>query len=288
MSVNVFQIVTERILEELEQGVVPWEKPWTGVRNGAYSRATGKPYSILNQLLLRESGEYLTFKQAQEAGGTVRKGEKPRIVVFWKPLPVTEKDKEGKTVTKIIPMLRYYHVFHIRQCDGVEPRFAPEDLTSADPIAAAESILSEYSARSGCRILNEPQDRAYYSPSSDEIHLPLREQFPKVEEYYSTAFHEAIHSTGHEKRLNRLSKTACFGSEDYSKEELVAEIGAATAMHELGIETRGSFRNSTAYIQSWLRALRNDSRLIVSAASKAEKAVRLLLNLEAQIDGASV
>ena len=96
MSVNVFQIVTERILEELEQGVVPWEKPWTGVRNGAYSRATGKPYSILNQLLLRESGEYLTFKQAQEAGGTVRKGEKPRIVVFWKPLPVTEKDKEGK------------------------------------------------------------------------------------------------------------------------------------------------------------------------------------------------
>ena len=169
----------------------------------------------------------------------------------------------------------------------MEPRFAPEDLTSADPIAAAESILSEYSARSGCRILNEPQDRAYYSPSSDEIHLPLREQFPKVEEYYSTAFHEAIHSTGHEKRLNRLSKTACFGSEDYSKEELVAEIGAATAMHELGIETRGSFRNSTAYIQNWLSALRNDSRLIVSAASKAEKAVRLFLNLEERADGAS-
>ena len=121
MGVNVYQIVTDRIIAELENGVIPWEKPRTGVRSGAHSRATGRPYSVLNQLLLRKPGEYLTFKQATEAGGSVRKGEKASIVVFWKPLPVKEKTKDGKEVTKIVPLLRYYHVFHIDQCDGVKP-----------------------------------------------------------------------------------------------------------------------------------------------------------------------
>lgn len=282
MGVNVYQIVTDRIIAELENGVIPWEKPWTGVRTGAYSRTTGKPYSVLNQLLLRRPGEYLTFNQVEQAGGSVRKGEKASIVVFWKPLPVKEKDQDGKEVTKIVPLLRYYHVFHIDQCEGVKPRFTEDDLKPIDPIAEAEAVLAGYSARSHVPIIHEKGDRAYYSPSRDEIHLPLREQFPKVAEYYSTAFHESVHSTGHEKRLNRLSKTAHFGNEDYSKEELVAEVGAAILMNEMGIETAGSFRNSAGYIQNWLTALRNDSRMIVSAAGKAEKAVRLIMNLEEQ------
>ena len=175
MGVNVYQIVTDRIITELENGIIPWEKPWTGVRSGAYSRATGRPYSVLNQLLLRKPGEYLTFKQATEAGGSVRKGEKASIVVFWKPLPVKEKTKDGKEVTKIVPLLKYYHVFHIDQCDGVKPRFTEEDLKPIDPIAEAETVLADYSARAHVPIIHEKGDRAYYSPARDEIHLPLRD-----------------------------------------------------------------------------------------------------------------
>lgn len=280
MAVNVYQLVTDRIIAELEKGRIPWNKPWTGIRSGAYSRATGKPYSLLNQLLLVKSGEYLTYKQAQAAGGTVKKGEKSQIVVFWKPLEVEKEIEDGSKQKQMIPILKYYNVFHIDQCEGVKPRFVQEVFVPVDPVAEAEAILADYSQRSGCRIFNEQQDRAYYRPFTDEIHLPLREQFPQIAEYYSTAFHEATHSTGHTSRLNRLNTSAFFGSEDYSKEELIAEMGSAILMNELGIETPDTFRNSAAYIQGWLKALKDDSRLIVSAAGKAEKAARLILNLE--------
>ena len=280
MAVNVYQLVTDRIIAELEKGRIPWNKPWTGIRSGAYSRATGKPYSLLNQLLLVKPGEYLTYKQAQAAGGTVKKGEKSQIVVFWKPLEVEKENEDGSKQKQMIPILKYYNVFHIDQCEGVKPRFVQEVFVPVDPVAKAEAILADYSQRSGCRIFNEQQDRAYYRPFTDEIHLPLREQFPQIAEYYSTAFHEATHSTGHTSRLNRLNTSAFFGSEDYSKEELIAEMGSAILMNELGIETPDTFRNSAAYIQGWLKALKDDSRLIVSAAGKAEKAVRLILNLE--------
>ena len=280
MSVNVYQIVTDRILEALENGTVPWRKPWTGVRTGAYSRSTGRPYSVLNQMLLGKPGEYLTYKQATEAGGQVRKGEKASFVVFWKMLPVTEKNKDGKEVKKIVPLLKYYNVFHIDQCDGIQPKYKAEDLRPAEPIEEAENVLADYSERSGCPIIHAKQDRAYYSPTLDEIHLPLREQFMEIAEYYATAFHESVHSTGHKSRLNRLDSAAFFGNEVYSKEELVAEMGSAILMNEMGIEVPSTFQNSAAYIQSWLKALKNDNRMIVAAAGKAEKAVKMILNIE--------
>lgn len=280
MSISVYQLVTDRIIAELKKGNIPWKKPWTGIRSGAYSRSTGKPYSILNQMLLMKPGEYLTYKQAQAAGGTIKKGEKSQIVVFWKPLEVTKENDDGSSTKEMIPILKYYNVFHIDQCEGVKPRFAQEDFRPVNPITEAEAVLSGYSERSGCSIRNERQDRAFYRPSTDCIVLPMREQFPQIAEYYSTAFHEATHSTGHTSRLNRLNTSAFFGSEDYSKEELIAEMGSAILMNELGIETPDTFRNSAAYIQGWLKALEDDSRLIVSAAGKAEKAVRLILNLE--------
>lgn len=280
MSISVYQLVTDRIIAELKKENIPWKKPWTGIRSGAYSRSTGKPYSILNQMLLMKPGEYLTYKQAQAAGGTIKKGEKSQIVVFWKPLEVTKENGDGSSTKEMIPILKYYNVFHIDQCEGVKPRFAQEDFRPVNPITEAEAVLSGYSERSGCSIRNERQDRAFYRPSTDCIVLPMREQFPQIAEYYSTAFHEATHSTGHTSRLNRLNTSAFFGSEDYSKEELIAEMGSAILMNELGIETPDTFRNSAAYIQGWLKALEDDSRLIVSAAGKAEKAVRLILNLE--------
>lgn len=153
---------------------------------------------------------------------------------------------------------------------------------AADPNEAAEAAFTDYVRRENIQFESLIDDQAYYSPSRDLIHLPISDQFDNTAEYYSTAFHEATHSTGHPSRLNRFgreSAAAAFGSESYSKEELVAEIGAACILHEFGIETPSSFANSAAYIPNWLSALRNDKRLIIGAAACAEKAVKLILNI---------
>lgn len=289
---DIYQEITDRIIAELETGSIPWKKPWCGVRSGAISYATGKPYSLLNQLMLKP-GEYLTFNQCKAQGGKVKKGAKAHMIVFWKVIrrvrtnefgnPATDAD--GNPITDAIPMLKYYNVFHIDDCEGIEPRWKDHlPSTPAQPEKAAEAALDSYIARSHVGFENVKQDRAYYSPALDRIVLPLMEQFTETAEYYSTAFHEATHSTGHSTRLNRFTGEAAgalFGSEAYSKEELVAELGSACILHDLGLETPQSFRNSAAYIQNWLKALCNDKRMIVSAASRASKAVDLILDREA-------
>lgn len=284
MSKNVYDMVTERIIEELEKGRIPWqwERPWTGVRAGAYNRISKKPYSLLNQLILGQDGEWATFKQWSELGGHIRKGEKSSFVTFWK-MQETEVEKEdGTKEIKQIPLLRYYNVFHISQVDGVEPLDIEKLNTDIKPIESAEKVLHDYWNREGIKLEQEASNKAYYSPMFDLIHLPLIEQFTNINEFYSTAFHESVHSTMKESRCNRQEerkgKNVAFGSEEYSREELCAELGSADIMNILGIETTHSFRNSTAYIQSWIKALRNDTRMIVSASSKAEKAVKFILN----------
>ncbi len=277
MAKNVYEMVTDRIIEELEKGVIPWKKPWKSISNGAYNRVSKKPYSLLNQLMLKHEGEYATFKQWQEMGGKIKKGAKSEFVVFWKMLAV-EEEKDGATITKTIPMLRYYNVFHISQVEGVEPLETVE-ATHNEPIEEAEKVKNGYSTRENIQIIEEVGNKAFYSLSGDYICIPCKEQFEKINEYYSTAFHEMVHSTGHKKRLDRLVN-AKFGSEKYSKEELVAEIGSAMILNELGIETSDTFENSTAYIQSWLQVLKNDSKFIVSASGKAEKAVKYILGIE--------
>lgn len=280
MAKSVYEMVTDRIIEQLQSGVIPWQKPWTGIRAGAFNRVSKKSYSLLNQMLLKHEGEYATFKQWQDLGGHVRKGEKSEIVVFWKIQPVEEIKEDGTKEIKQIPLLRYFNVFHISQVDGVEP--LPKDkLHDIEPIEKAENILHDYWSRENITVEHVAGDKAYYSPSLDMIHLPLFEQFTDANEYYSTAFHESVHSTLKESRCNRAedrkSKLVAFGSDEYSKEELVAEIGSANLMNIIGIETSKSFRNSSAYIQNWLSVLRNDVKFIVSASSKAEKAVDYIL-----------
>lgn len=274
-------MVTNRIIEQLESGVIPWEKPWSGVRSGAFNRVSKKSYSLLNQMLLGKDGDWASFKQWTDLGGHIRKGEKSSIVVFWKILPVEEMQEDGSKVVKQIPLLKYINVFHISQVDGVEP-LPKEELHDIKPIEKAESILIDYWTRENIKVEHIKGNKAFYSPMLDMIQLPLFEQFKQSEEYYSTAFHESVHSTMKESRCNRAeerkNKLVAFGSEEYSKEELVAEIGSANLMNIIGIETKKSFRNSTAYIQSWLRVLRNDNKFIVSASSKAEKAVEYILN----------
>lgn len=272
---NLYDEITRRIMEQLEQGIIPWQKPWIG-SSSAISHVTGKPYSLLNQMLLGCPGEYVTFRQCQQEGGRVRKGEKGSMVVFWKWIEQEDKESGEK---KSIPLLRYYNVFHIEQCEGLTARYmqeAPANPATADE--AADKIITAYCSHEGVKLIHEEGDHAFYHPSTDSITVPHMRQFSATAEYYSTLFHEMTHSTGHKSRLDRLDHVAAFGSEDYSKEELIAEIGAAALVNQAGLETASSFRNSAAYIQNWLSVLRNDKRFIVSAAGKAEKAVKLILN----------
>lgn len=281
MSKSIYEMVTDRIIEQLEQGCIPWQRPWTGVQSDAYNIVSNRPYSLLNQMLLKHTGSYGTFKQWQELGGHIRKGEHSEIVVFWKIQPIEEIKEDGTKTIKQIPLLRYYNVFHISQVDGVEVKEKP--IVYIEPIEEAERIKEEYKTREHIEIREIVSNKAFYSPSGDYIQVPCKEQYTNIEEFYSTLFHEMVHSTGHKTRLDRLEtgSNAHFGSETYSKEELTAELGSASLLNMLGIETPKTFKNSSAYIQSWLRVLRNDSRFIVSASSKAEKAVNYILEKEA-------
>lgn len=289
MARDLYQEITDKIIEQMEQGIIPWRKPWTGVRSGAISHATGRAYSIINQMLLGEPGEYLTFNQCKAEGGKIRKGENGKVVVFWKMQGYALTDEDGQPIigddgtpeVKTVPFLRHYVVFHVDQCEGIEPRWEMTDQ-GAQPDEQAEQLFRDYVDREGIRVESVAGDQASYSPVLDRIKLPLLEQFGDTGEYYSTAFHEGVHSTGHKSRLARFEDSAgaaFFGSESYSKEELVAEIGSAMLMHEIGMETPGTFKNSVAYLQSWLRELRNDKKLIISAAGKAQKAVEMILNI---------
>ena len=268
---NIYDMVTNKIIEKLEVGVIPWRKPWTN--SAAVNWVTQKPYRGINTMLL-DSGEYATFKQISEAGGKVKKGSTGHIVVFWKWL---EKEDESGEIEKI-PMLRYYKVFEINtQVEGLESKRKTETFEH-DPLEEAENIIKGY--------INSPDytfkpGQAYYKPFMDVVNVPPMKDFNNIAEYYCTFFHEIVHSTGHEKRLNRtgITEIASFGSETYSKEELIAEMGAAMLCGVARIDN-STIDNSASYINGWLRALKNDKRLLVTAAAQAQKASDYILGLE--------
>lgn len=192
MSKNVYEMVTDRIIAELEKGLIPWEKPWSGASGGAFNRISKKPYSLLNQILLGKDGEWLTFKQVSDLGGHVKKGEKASFVVFWKIQVKQEENENGELEERHIPLLRYYNVFHISQTEGIEP-LHKEDLKEVEPIESAEKVLHDYIDREGITLESSISNEAYYSPMRDLIHLPVIRQFQRIEEYYSTAYHESVH-----------------------------------------------------------------------------------------------
>ncbi len=285
---TVYDIVTERIVSELRKGIIPWHRPWHGTQDGAISYTTRKPYSLLNQLLLGKSGEWLTWKQIQERGGHVKKGAKASMVTFWK---VYLKGKDGEEIpddTEVLDtadkrfVLRYYNVYHIDDVEGIESKIkSVTAVPDIKPIDAADKVAREYVKRNPPLSLEIcVSNRAFYSPGQDSVTVPMLYQYECPEEFYSTLFHELTHSTGHKSRLDRPEgMKSLFGDENYSREELVAEMGSVFICNHLGIETEKSFRNSTAYLQNWLQALSNDSKMIVYAASKAEKAAKYILNI---------
>jgi antirestriction protein ArdC len=279
MSINIYELVTERILAQLEKGVIPWRKTWQG--SVPINYVTRKPYRGINTLLLPNGGEYLSYLQAKEAGGNVKKGEKAHIIVFYKPLEVEDRDTGEK---KEIPFLKYSNVFHISQCEGIESKLEPINTNSdIEPIDTAQSIINAYIDHSGVKLNHiEGSDRAFYQPSTDNITLPVIGQFDSAEEYYSTAFHEAAHSTGHKSRLDRITEPAAFGSQSYSREELTAEISACILMNIAGIEIPATFENSAAYIKGWSAKLKEDIKAILNASSQAQKATDLILGIESE------
>ena len=271
---STYEIVTEAIIKQLQSGIAPWRKPWRTEMPA--NLASKKEYRGINVFLLSSLGYgsryWLTYRQAQTLGGSVRKGEHGSKVVFWKIGEYRKEDKEtGETENRKSILLRYYTVFNLEQCEGIK---SPEPTRVIAPFEQCETIVNSMPNRPGF----EQDSRAFYRPSTDTVGVPARTAFDFAEEFYSTLFHELTHSTGHPSRVGRegIMEHNPFGSADYSKEELVAEMGAAMLCGVAGIQSR-TLDNSASYLQSWINRLRSDSRLIVSAASQAQKAADYIL-----------
>ena len=274
--IDVYALVTNRILERLEAGIIPWKQPWTEA-GLPQNLITKKAYNGINLLLLASLGYtrnyFLSFKQIKELGGSVIKGEKSMPVVYWK---FTEKEDPITKEKKKQSFIRYYTVFNVNQCTGIPEAKIPE-VTPIKRMQDLEDIILEMPNPPSVRHI---ENQAYYNPVADFINLPRMNAFKDVESYWGTYFHELIHATGHQSRLNRkeIVNIANFGDEMYSNEELVAEIGACYLKNHTGLNVN-HFENSVAYIQHWLNVLKNDKRLIVFASAKAQRAVDYILNV---------
>ena len=281
MALDVYQAVTDRILELLERGTVPWRHPIRSAGGqGQYptNLASKRAYRGINVFLLAVtawaegygSPYWLPFRQTKERGGHVRKGEKGTLVIFWKQ-HATQDKKTGEDIT--VPVLRHYTVFNTEQCEDLRLPDEPVDESEAEaftPIEAAQQIVEGY--RDG-PMIEHRGTMAFYRAGQDLVRIPEPARFVDGESYYATLFHELVHSTGHSKRLDRgLDRDPKpFGSPDYSKEELVAEMGGAFLAAAAGIGAQ-TVEQSAAYIDGWKRKLAGDKKLVVSAAAGGQKA----------------
>lgn len=278
MSQKIYEIIQDRFVNQIqkvidgEETLLPWQKPWRGSMPVNYY--TGKPYRGINTILL-EGGEWLTFVQIlnlakKDPNVKLKKGSKSSMVVFFK---FNEKEDKETGETKTYPMLKYFNVFSISDVIGLESNLTPRN---EDPLVdEAERVIDDYINRDDLSLeYISGSNRAYYQPGKDRVVMPEKSQFVSINHYYSTLFHELGHSTGHVSRLNRFDITddLQFGSATYSKEELVAEISAQMMLGKLNINNESLVSNSLSYANGWLKAIKEDVRLIISAAAKAQKA----------------
>jgi len=275
MSKELTERINALVVAQLENGIVPWRRPWNTAGVMPTSLTSGKEYRGINALILAICGaEYsrplwVTYKQAQALGGTVRKGEKSLPVVYWSRF--VKENAEGEIV-KAGAFMKYYSVFNVAQCDGITiPAEYDIEREPVETLPALNDIVARYVNRP--EIYYREQGRAYYNPASDSITLPPVSAFENAESHAYTLCHEMIHSTGHQSRLNRFAENetpAHFGDANYAREELVADIGAQILLSENGISY--DMENSASYLAGWLKALKNDPSLIMSAAGKAQSA----------------
>jgi len=279
---KVYERVTAQITNALYRGVVPWRKPWIGGDSMPTNAKSRKPYRGINVFLLALSPyadhRWVTFNQARELGGNVRRGERSCPVVFWKPWQLEGVDQAtGELLRWKVPLLKQYHVFNVEQCDGLEVPTLSRDTKANRRIQRAELLVER--VRDPPRF-QEKGTSAWYRPAEDLVQVPPLASFESADSYYATVFHELGHATGHERRLNRASVTGeiQFGSACYSREELTAELCSAFLCATVGLDN-SLLENSASYIQSWLSALRYDKRAVVFAAAKAQKAADYLLGV---------
>lgn len=273
---NVYDMINSRMMELLEKGTVPWKRGWNVTSSMPRSFATNKEYRGINVFLLASlqyaQPWFLTFNQIRERGGTIKQGEKACPIVFWKWIDRTDPEDKQK-----VPLLRYYNVFNVEQTQGIS---YPELATTTNLFASIEAADRIISSMPNKPLIEHMGNRAFYNPRYDSITLPTMTAFDSAEEYYSTVFHELTHSTMHKTRLDRkdTSQVHTWGDEAYSKEELVAEMGASFLCGHAGIEN-ATIENSAAYIQGWLKALKNDKTLLVHAAAQAQRSTDYILKI---------
>jgi antirestriction protein ArdC len=283
---DLYQTVTDEIVAMLDRGVVPWRNPILGHGTAGHPKnlESSKPYRGVNVFLLAvkafaegyDSSYWLTFNQAKARGGSVRKGQKSTMVIFWKQCIIEDKET-GKP--KMIPILRYFNVFNVAQCEGIKSpdaaTFTPIDFK---PLDAADALVKAYADPP---TIEHGGMQAFYRPSQDMIRLPDPTRFTSGEEYYSVLFHELAHSTGHSKRLDRKldSDPKPFGSSDYGREELVAEMASAFLCGHAGIKP-AVIENQANYIGGWLKMIRSDKRLVIVAAGAAQRAADFIRGIK--------
>ena len=280
--IDVYQIINERIIEQLNKGTVPWQKPWAsaGLPENIISK---RHYRGINMMLLAmedyEHNLFLSFKQVHDIGGKVKKGEKGHIVVYWNQVENKQEQidqKDAATDQKKKSILRYYYVFNIAQCENIPEKYLPKERETSE-LPSCESIVK---AMQQCPPIRHKENSAFYNFKEDFVNMPKKRSFKNDESYYSTLFHELVHSTGHESRLKRdtLMQMTEIGGEIYSQEELIAEMGTCYLQSFAGITSQ--FQQSAAYIKGWLGKLKGDKRFIFQAAKAAQKATDFILNIK--------
>lgn len=291
MPTDVYQRITDQIVAELEKGVRPWLRPWNAEhaagRISRPLRANGIPYRGINVLMLWAAATaqglaaplWLTYKQAQELGAQVRKGEKGSLVVYANTIKRTEQDEAtGEDMEREIPFMKGYTVFNAEQVEGLPAHFYAVQEPALEPAARIERAESFFAATGA--VIREGGDRAFYSMAEDRVQMPPFVAFKEPEAYYATLAHELTHWTKHEKRLARDFGRKRFGDEGYAMEELVAELGAAFVCADLAL-TPAPRAEHAAYIASWLKALKDDKRAIFAAAAHAQRAADYLAKFSA-------
>lgn len=296
-KVDVYTKITNDVIALMEEGQVAWRKPWKYAGISRHQNFKSKsPYRGINAFITYatamtkgfDSPYWLTYKQATELGGVVKKGSKSTSVVFYtkvwfnKAKQVVKQPKgvsDAEMVAKGCKMFlspKYYNVFNLDQIEGIEWSVDSKDYNHNEIIEKAEQIINEMPNKPTYTIIES--EGAYYRPITDEINMPLLEQFDNADSYYSTFFHEMIHSTGHDSRLKRegIVELNGFGSETYSQEELIAELGSCFLCAETGILPQ-QIDNATAYIKHWIKQLKDDKKLIWKASQDAQKAVDYII-----------
>ncbi len=281
MQEKIYDQINNRIIELLEKGVAPWRQPWkTESIKPAMNLISKRYYTGCNFFMTNCQGYtspfWATFKQYQSKGATVKKGEKGTPIIFYKPLEIKEKQQNGELKDKTIPLMRLSYVFNSQQVEGLELKQEDQVLTPCNPIESCQELIKKFPL--GMPEIRHNEARAFYNFNLDYINLPKMDLYNESEEYYQTLFHESIHATGHEKRLHRatLQNIHCFGDADYSKEELIAELGASYLSAFAGIDNK-TIENSASYLSNWLNVLRKDNKFLIQASAQAQKAVDYLI-----------